>query len=122
MEILMLMPFRIAGLLAVLTPLAAVADGFEMFARLDELKKTVIVEAGDAELLPTPFGSLGKKETVKVANYCFEPTGYISGWSYGKRAALVLVDEQKNIKLALLEDSIGSVKVSTTGVVQVNCP
>ena len=113
--------FRLVVALLVI-PTAASADGFDMFSRLDEVKKTVIVEAGDAELIAVPFGSVGKRETVKIASYCFEPTGYISGWSYGKRAVLVLVDQQKNVKLALLDNGIGSVKLTTIAVVQVSCP
>jgi hypothetical protein len=103
-------------------PLSVTAEGFDLLSRLDEIKKAVIVEAGDAEFLAAPFGSIGNMGMVKVSNYCFEPAGRISGWSYGKRAVLILVDSRKNLKLALLENGIGSVKLTTISVAQVGCP
>ena len=109
------------ALTVLLLPAAASADGFDMFSRLDEIKKTVIVEAGDAELVSSPSRSGLSKDVVRLGTYCFEPIGYLSGWSYSKRAALVVADQQKQIKLILLENGIGSIKVTVVPSIQVEC-
>jgi hypothetical protein len=48
--------------------------------------------------------------------------GYISYWGYGSKAALLLVNQQKDIKLALIESSVGSIKVDLQSITLVNCP
>jgi hypothetical protein len=105
----------------ILCPIASMADGFDTIGRLDGLKGTVIAEAANAELIGPPFGNIGGGLSIKIADYCFKPTGYLYDWTSGKRAALVLVDQQKNIKLALLESSLSSIKVSFVDVKQVAC-
>jgi hypothetical protein len=117
----MLRLFCLVILYVTLFSVAAMADGFDTFAAIEKLKGSVIVEAADAEFIPSPRGILSKDVKVKVVNYCFEPTEYFSGWSYGKRAALILIDQQKNIKLALFDNGIGSVNLSVIAVSQVSC-
>jgi hypothetical protein len=111
------------ALLILLTvPLIARSDGFQMFADLSQIKNTVVVEAGTAELVEVRTGAYSRKELAKVGDYCFDTLGSFSGWSFGKRAALVLMDQKKNLRLALFKNGVGAVEVSTLSVTQVPCP
>lgn len=115
-----------ARALAALTMLTlcqqAPADGFDMFSRHEELQNHVIVDTGDFEMISPPFGKLGASDVLKLKSNCFEPVGNLGGWGYGKKAGLLLVNKEKGIKVALLESSIGSMKVQVTSVIQVGCP
>lgn len=115
---------RLAGTLIVLAliPHAASADGYALFSKHEELKAHVVVDAGDFEKIDPPFGKIGATEVLKLNSNCFQPTGTLGSWGYGKKAGLVLVDRNKTIRIALLESSIGSIKVETTLVLQVACP
>ena len=98
------------------------ADGFEMFSRHEELQNHVIVDTGDFEKAGSPVGNLGASEVLKLKSNCFQALGNIGAWGYGKKAGLLLVNKEKSIKVALLESSIGSIKVQVTGVIQIACP
>jgi hypothetical protein len=43
-------------------------------------------------------------------------------WGYGSKAALLLVNAQKNIQVALIESAIGSIKVELQPVSMIECP
>lgn len=114
---------RLAGILLLsLMPQAASADGYALFSKHEELKAHVVVDAGDFEKIDPPFGKLGATEVLKLDSNCFQPAGSLGSWGYGKKAGLVLVDRNKTIRIALLESTIGSIKVETTPVLQVACP
>jgi hypothetical protein len=98
------------------------ADGFDTFSRHEELQNHVIVDTGDFEKISPPFGKLGASDVLKLKSNCFEPIGSLGLWSYGKKAGLVLVNKEKSVKVALLESSIGSIKVQAVNVIQISCP
>lgn len=99
----------------------AFADGFDTFGKQDDLKKTVIVDVGEAEKIDPPRGKLGAREVIKLAGKCFEPSDYLGYWGYGKKAALLLVDQSRIVKIALLENGSGSIKVDVIRVTRVDC-
>ena len=103
-------------------PQAAIADGYALFSKHEELKAHVIVDAGDFEKIDPPFGKLGTSDVLKINSSCFQLAGSLGSWGYGKKAGLVLVDRNKTIRIALLESSIGSIKIETMPAVQVACP
>ena len=91
-----------------------------MFSKHEELKAHVIIDAGDFEKVDPPFGTLGATETVKLNSNCFKPFGSLGLW--GKKAGFILVDRNKAIRIAILESSIGSIKVESFAAMQVACP
>lgn len=99
----------------------ALADGFDTFGKQKELIRTVVVDVGEAEKIDAPIGNSLAGDTIKLAGRCFKPLGYLSSWGYGKKAALLLVDQSKAVKIALLENGIGSVKVDVISVTVVPC-
>jgi hypothetical protein len=109
-------------LVLVVMPTAATADGYAFLSKHAELKAHFVVDAGDVEKIDPPFGKLGATEVLKLNSNCFQPAGSLGSWGYGKKAGLVLVDRNESIRIALLESSIGSIKVETTLVLQVACP
>lgn len=104
-----------------LMPTLACGDGFELFGRQDELKMTVITDVGEAEKISAPFGKLGASDLIKINGRCFDPIGSIGSWGYSRKAAFVVVDQAKSVKIATLETGIGSVKVDVISVIQVDC-
>jgi|APTNR8051073442_1049403.scaffolds.fasta_scaffold57443_2 hypothetical protein len=100
----------------------ASADGYDLFSKHEELKAHVVVDAGDFEKIDPPFGKLGASQVLKLNSNCFQPSGSLGVLGYGKKAGLVLVDRNKILRIALLESSIGSIKVETALVLQVACP
>ena len=103
-------------------PLSATADGYALFSKHEEMKAHAVVDAGDFERFDPPIGKFGASEILKLKSNCFQPTGSLGSWGSGKKAGLVLVDRDKTIRIALLESSIGSIKVETSHVLQVACP
>lgn len=113
----------LAGIiLLALIPQAANADGYALFSEHEELRAHVVVDAGDFEKIDPPFGKLGATEVLKLNSNCFQPTGALGSWGYGKKAGLLLVDRNKTVRVALLESSIGSIEVKSALVLQVACP
>ena len=112
---------RFALLLAAV-PGLAFADGFATFSKHEDLKGNVVVDAGDFEKIEPPAGKIGSSEMLMLNSNCFQPIGLLGLWSYGKKSGLLLVDRNKSIRVALLESSIGSVKVESVAVIQVACP
>ena len=119
---------RLVILLPLLISSQAFADGFYPYGSTqDKLKKTVIIDAGDAQRINIPYsrenGITDTKAAIKIADRCFEPLGYLWGtWISGKKAALLLMDQSKSFKVALLE-SEGSyaVKVDVITVTELDC-
>ena len=98
------------------------ADGYGLFSKHEELRGHAVIDAGDVEKIDPPFGKLGASETLKLGANCFEPLSSLGSWGYSKKAGLVLVDRSRTVKLALIESSIGSIKVEMVSVMQVACP
>lgn len=111
------------ALLAIATPFVASADGFALFSKHEELKAHVVVDAGNVEKIEPPFGTLSINEVLKLGGKCFQPLGFVGLSGLEKKAGLLLVDRFRSLKLALLESSIGSVKVGeVVSVTQITCP
>lgn len=112
--------FQLAWFLGVL-PSIVHADGYALFSKHLELKGHAIIDAGDVEKIEPPFGKLGSTEILKLGANCFEAQGYFGYSGYSKRAGLVLVDRSRNLKLALIESSIGSIRIELVSVTQIAC-
>lgn len=113
---------KLAGMLVAFTSQAASADGYAIFSKHEELKAQVVADVGDIEKIDPPFDKLSETEILKLHSNCFQPTGSLGAWGYGKKAGLILVDRYKTIRVALIESSVGSIKVVTMPALQVACP
>lgn len=113
---------RACALVLAAIPGVALADGYGLFSKHEELKAHVVVDAGDFEKIDPPFGKLGASEVLKLNSNCFQPMGSLGPWGYGKKAGMVLVDRSKTSRVAFLKSGIGSIEVETLQVQQVACP
>lgn len=102
--------------------LNARADGFVIIDEHVNLNNNIIVEAGDVEKLDPSDGTNSNNEIFKINNRCLQTSSYMGYWGYGKKAGLLLVDNAQTTKLALLESSIGSIKVTINPILIIECP
>ena len=100
----------------------AVADGWAMFSQQEQMKNYVIADVGEVSKVNPPFNAKSEKDVFQVNGRCFLFSGYMGYWGYGSKAALLLVNAQKNIQLALIESAIGSIKVELQPISMIECP
>src|ERR1051325_4312633 len=87
-------------------PITVHADGYALFSKHEELKAHAVVEAGNVEKFEVRnVSSLSTREYLKLGGRCFEPSGYLGYWGYGKKAGLLMSDRNRSLKLAILESS-----------------
>lgn len=55
-------------------------------------------------------------------DFCFLFTGYVGYYGASEKPALLLMDERKNMTLAVLESVVGSIKVEIEEIEAVKCP
>ena len=103
-------------------PSTALAGGFALFSKHEELKGHAVIEAGDFEKIDPPFEKLGGREVLRLGVNCFEAIGILGLWGPNKKAGLIVVDRARSIKVALIESGIGDIKIEVVPVVQVACP
>jgi hypothetical protein len=100
----------------------AIADGWAMFSQQAQMKNYVIVDVGEVSKVEPPFNTKWEKDVYQLNGRCFLFSGYVGYWGYGSKAALLLVNAQKDIQLALIESAIGSIKVELQPISMVECP
>lgn len=98
------------------------ADCWAMFSQQAQMKNYVIVDVGEASKVEPPYNTKWEKDVYQMNGRCFVFSGYIDYWGYGGKAALLLVNAQKSIQLALVETAIGSVKVELQSISMIECP
>jgi hypothetical protein len=57
-----------------------------------------------------------------ATDFCFEFAGLEGIWGFGDKPALLLVDKDENVKLALFDAVVGGVKVEMHRINQISCP
>lgn len=100
----------------------ASADGWAIFSQQAQMKNYVIVDVGEASKVEPPYNTKWEKDVYQMNGRCFVFSGYMGYWGYGNKAALLLVNAQKSIQLALVETAIGSVKVELQSISMIECP
>ena len=101
-------------------PLHGFADGFDVSSNQKELINANIIDVGDAIIINNFSIHYSSDTLIEVAGKCFKTTQYLS-WVVGKKAGLIFVDNSGTTKLALMEESAGSIKVDVINVVQSTC-
>lgn len=100
----------------------ATADGWDMFGQQDQMKNYFIVDVGEVSKVNPPPNTEWNKDVYRMNGRCFMFSGYMGSWGYGKKAALLLVNAEKSIQLALIEPSIGATKVTLKSIEMIQCP
>ncbi len=100
----------------------AVADGWAMFSQQERMRNYVIADVGEVSKVEPPLNTKWEKDVFQVNGRCFLFSGFMDYFAYGNKAALLLVNAQKNIQLALIESAIGSIKVDLQPISMIECP
>jgi len=105
------------------------SHGFSQWALLSQqrqLENKFIVASVEVEQLR---GDLGSRPIYRVgyisaigSNLCFSLPGITGFWGYGKKAGLILVDNQRNLWIAILDSVIGSIEVRVFPISVLGCP
>lgn len=114
--------FFLAGVTVAVFSLSANANGWAAFGKQAEMKNYVIADVGDVSQVDPPMNTKWEKDVYQMNGRCFYFSGYIGYWGYGGKAAFLLINAQKDVRVALFEASIGSVKADLQSVVLVECP
>lgn len=101
---------------------SADADGWAVFSQQEQMKNYVIADVGEVSKVEPPFNTKWENDVYQMNGRCFSFSGYLGYWGYGSKAALLLVNEQKTIQLALVEPAIGSTKVELKSITMIECP
>ena len=87
-----------------------------------QLKGSVIVDAGEAKEVAPPFGSEWENQVYSLNSRCMVLFGYYGYWGFGGKPAMLVVDKDEHVQLAIFESTIGSIKVEIHPVSIVHCP
>ena len=93
-----------------------------MFSEQEEMKGYNIVDVGQVTELNPPINTKWETDIYKMNEYCFSLSGYMGYLGYAGPAALLLANEKKDIKLAIIKSEIGSLKVQLHTVRMYQCP
>lgn len=110
------------GALLAFASVEANANGWAIFSKHAAMKNYVIIDVGEVSGVEPPFNTKWQDDVYQMNGRCFSFSGYMGYWGYGRKAALLLVNTQKDVKLALIESAIGSVKVELQSIVMLECP
>ncbi len=108
--------------LALFTTANVDADGWALFSQQAQMKGYFIAEVGDVSAVEPPFNTEWENDVYQMNDRCFSFSEYNGYSGYGNKAALLLVNAQKDVKLALIESSIGSIKTELKSVTMLACP
>ncbi len=121
-EQIMNLKITLLGVLIAFAAIRAHADSWATFSNHSMLKNHVIVDVGDVSQVEPPFNTKWKEDVYQMNGRCFSISGHLGYWGYGSKAALLVANAQKILKLALIESSIGSVKVDLQSIDVIECP
>lgn len=112
----------IVALLIAASSFSAYADGWALFSQQEQMKGFVIADVGEVSEVEPPLNTKWQEDVYEMNGHCFSFSEYNGYWGYGSKAAFLLVNAQKVIKLALIETSIGSLNVELKSVTMLECP
>jgi len=105
-----------------LLPSFASASGWAIFSEHERMKGYSVEEVGNVSKVEPPFNTTWEEDVYQMNGRCFLLPSYMGIWGIGDKSGLLLVNAQKIIQLALIESSIGSIKVEMESVNMVECP
>lgn len=110
------------GIFLMLIAVKVYADGWSVFSQHDQMKNHVIADVGVVSKVAPPFNTNWERNVFQINGRCFVLPGYSRYWSHGDRAALLLVNAQKSIQLALIQSEVGSTKIEVLSITMIECP
>ncbi len=110
------------GLFLVLTSFVVTAtDTFDSYqSEHEKLKGFVIVDAGNTEKVHMPFDSYQTDAIFKLNSRCFT-SNTLGGIGFVGTASLLLVNENKEMKIALIENKMSNLQVNIEPIRVVEC-
>ena len=87
-----------------------------------QLKNSFIVEIGVVRSAPPPVNTNWVDEVYSLNCRCFTMLGYFGFDGFGENPAMLVVDENKLIRLAVFEQFIGTINVKINFVRMKKCP
>ena len=101
------------------------ADAFGGFqSEHDALKGYFIADVGNATEVKPPHGKQWTTDIYELNGRCFTISSYRHQrfWSFNGKASLLLVNEQKAVRLAFFEKQISDMEVKIEPIRIVECP
>lgn len=98
------------------------ADTFSIMGDESKMKGNVVVDVGNASKVDPPLNTKWVTDLYELNGRCFTMQGYYGMWGYGQKAALLLVNSDKVVRVAFIGTGIGSVDVDVQLVALVQCP
>ena len=98
------------------------SNGWALFSEQEKMKGYNIVDVGQVTELRPPINIKWDTDLYKMNKYCFSISGHIGHLGYDGPAAFLLVDAQKDIKLAIIKSEIGSLKAQVHSIRIYECP
>lgn len=91
------------------------------------LKDHIIIAVGSfSEEEKYDYDTFERTEWFKFkssnTNFCFEFIGYAGYFGYGNHAALLLMDKDENLKIAIFDINISTIEVSVENIKVIECP
>ena len=93
-----------------------------MFSKQNELKNHLIVDVGEISEVSKPIGANWNVDLYQMNGKCMALSGYSSPSFYGSKAALLLMDSAQKIALAVVEATIGAIRIDIYSVDMYECP
>jgi len=87
----------------------------------DKLKGYQIVDAGNTKEFKTPIEKKRILQLYQLNERCFTMSSYFGLWGYAGRASMLLVNDNKDVKLALIEKNISDLEVKIEPISLVEC-
>lgn len=112
----------IVGAILVAVSIEASANGWATFSQHTSMKGYVIAEVGEVSEVQPPFNTKWNENVFQMNGRCFTFPGYMGMWGFGSKAGMLLANAQKDVKLALIESAIGSIKVELQSIGVIKCP
>jgi hypothetical protein len=111
-----------AATILIAISLQANADGWAIGSQHSALKNYAVVEVGEVSEVQPPFNTRWNENVYQMNGRCFTLSSYSGYWGYGAKAAMLMANAQRDIRLAIFEASIGAVKVNLQSIAVIKCP
>lgn len=105
-----------------LLPSAVSADGWALFSKQNELKNNVIVDVGEVSEISKPIGARWNVDLYQIKGRCLAFSDYSNPNLYDNKAAFLLVNSAQRFSVAILETTVGAIKVDVHAVDMYECP
>lgn len=104
-----------------LLPKFVFADNWETFGKQEQMIDHLIVDVGNVTTVSLSLDPKKKKEIYRIGKTCFVLDDVISYSNINSKAGILLLNDNKDYKLALIDTAILAIKVDLEEVTIVDC-